>query len=117
MKIILDTNFLISAVRFKVDVFDQLAGHELFVLNKVLDELNVLSKGGGLAARTAQSVLKLISAKSLKVLHTNLSTDDALVVYAQQGYAIATQDKELKARIKGVGRIVCLKQRKRIEIL
>jgi len=45
MKVLLDASFLVSAVRFKVRVFEELRGEELYILDVVYEELKGISYG------------------------------------------------------------------------
>jgi rRNA-processing protein FCF1 len=112
MKIILDTNFLIDCQRFNIDVLSELAGNELFILRSEMFELRQVAERGSKESRMAKSAIEF--AKCLKVLEPARSkVDDSLVGYAKEGYAIATQDRELKKRLKTEGaRIVYIRQRK-----
>ena len=108
-KIILDTNFLLIPSQFNVDIFTEinrivLEKHQLFVLDKTIDELKKLSvnpKQSLKNRRAAKLGLQLLKAKKVKVLKTKVdeSVDDILA--SIKGYTIATQDIGLKRRIKG----------------
>ena len=101
MKIILDTNFLMTALRFKVDIFSELKGNELFVITNIISELEKLSKGNSKDVKYAKLSLEMVKRKGLKVLTSKeKNTDKSLVEYSKKGYAIATQDRPLKEIIK-----------------
>ena len=113
MKIILDTNFLIDIVRFKTDL-SELEGDELFVTDAVLNELRRISKGKGEEAASARTALVVRQTKDLKVLKSKEKEADlSLLEHAKDGYAVATQDLELKKKLKKIGaKIVYIRQRK-----
>ncbi len=118
MKVILDTNFLMAVTQFKVDIFEQLRGHELCVANTVVVELERLSEGASRDAKAASLALTMIKAKHLKVLKSKESSADrSLVSYSKKGYAIATQDKVLREKVEQAGgKALYIRQRKYVII-
>jgi len=114
MKIILDTNFLVSANKFKVDVFSQLRGNQIFVLDTVIEELKNISKGKSKDSTAAKVALESIKRKGLKILKSKESeTDLSLLNYSKKSYVIATHDKILKNKINKIGKkIIVIRQRK-----
>lgn len=108
MKIAIDTNIFIYSVRFKLDVFSQLKGNEIFTTEAVMRELEKLAKGNSRDAKAAAlafSMLKeKISSEKIAVLKQKTeNADDALLELGKNGYAVVTQDKELLKRLKSVG--------------
>ncbi len=114
MKILLDTNFLVDVIRFKIDLFTELRGDELFILDTVLEELGRVSKGKSNDAFSAKFSLKMVRTKGLKVLKSKEKEADlSLIEYAKNGYAIATQDLKLKKKLKKIGaKIIYIRQKK-----
>jgi len=115
MKIVLDTNFLISCLKFNIDFFSELIGEELYIIDKTITELEKLIKGGKAQDKQrAKIVLALLKKKKIKKLKSKESetVDDKLA--RLKGYVIATQDKELKTRIKGKKLII--RAKKKLEI-
>ena len=119
-KIILDTNFIIIPYKFNVDIFseiDRISGfnYELCVIDKTIEELNKLAesgKGGG--KRAAKLALALLKSKKVRELKSSGSyADDALLELASPINIIATQDIELKRRLKAKGvPFITLRQKK-----
>ena len=107
MKILLDTNFLLIPVQFKVDIFAEIdrimdEPYRLYVLEKSIEELKkIVKEQKGKHKEAANIALKLIKQKSLNTIKnsTNDSVDDIIVEIGEE-YTIATQDKELKQRLK-----------------
>lgn len=98
MKIILDTNFLIDCAKYHIDYSKELLGHKLYTLDRIVLELEKLIKQKkGTHAKLALEILKK---KPVKILKTkeNIHVDDILV--NMEGYAIATNDLNLKKRLK-----------------
>jgi rRNA-processing protein FCF1 len=117
MKILLDTNFLVDIVRFKID-FSELKGNELFVLDSVVEELEKIAEGKGKDSVSARIALELIKGKGLKILKSKeRQADLSLLEHAKKGYVIATQDARLKRKLKEVGtKIACIRQKKYVII-
>ncbi len=117
MKILLDTNFLIAAVKYRIDLFSELEGHELFLSVPVLKELAMLSKGAGKTALAARLSLKLAKSKGLKTLNAKGTADAALLSLSLSGYTVGTQDRELREKIrKAGGKTALIRQKKYIEV-
>ena len=118
MKIILDTNFLIDCAKYHLDYCSELRGHKLYTLDGVVLELEKLIKQKkGIHAKLALQILK---EKPVKVLKTkdkgSIGTlgsyvDDILV--NMEGYAIATNDLNLKKRLKT--KVFTIRQKKYIK--
>jgi rRNA-processing protein FCF1 len=114
MKIILDTNFLIDCMRFKVDLKSELVGNELFVLDSVIFEIGEITKRGTKESSLAKLVLEFIAKNNFNVLVTEKKdVDESLVEYSKQGYAIATHDRALKNKLKKLGaKLIYIRQKK-----
>ncbi len=114
MKIILDTNFLIDCIRFKIDLKSQLAGNELFILDALFFEIENVMRRGTYDSKLAKLALNFVNTGDVKTLETDgKNVDDSLVSYSGQSYAIATNDRELRNRLKRVGsKVIYIKQKK-----
>jgi rRNA-processing protein FCF1 len=115
MKIVLDTNFLISCLKFKIDFLKELQGDELFIVDKTRGELEKLIKGGKAQDKQrAKLSLMILKKKKIKIIKSKEkeTVDDTLA--RLKNYIIATQDKELKKRIKGKKLII--RAKKKLEI-
>ena len=102
-KIILDTNFLVTAVKFGVDIYSELErtvpeAHELIILDNVLNELEKLSK----TDPDARTALNLVNLKNLTIHKgKRIPCDEAIIDFAAENRAIlCTLDKELKKKAK-----------------
>jgi rRNA-processing protein FCF1 len=113
-RILLDTNFLIDNLKWKVGVFRSFRGKQVETINPVVVELEALSKGKTVNNIFAKLALRQVKTKGLKALKTKeTSADLALVSLSKKGYIIATHDKLLKQRIKKVGgRTIFIRQKK-----
>ena len=105
-KIILDTNFLLIPAQFKVDIFSEIDRiikdkYQLFVLKGTIKELNkIIEEQRSKYKLAAKLALKLIKAKGLKILDINQKPVDKILINLSNEYIIATQDRELKKKIK-----------------
>ena len=136
----MDTNFMLIPYQFHVDIFSEVdrimdVPYELCITKGTLDELQKLLKstkqGERLAAKLALEFVKIMAPrglkglfsrsgphqkqKNLKILHGSSlpHNDDAIVEIASSDDVVATQDKQLKQRLKEKNiKIVTLKQKK-----
>ena len=116
MKIVFDTNFLVSCLKFHIQFLEELEGEELFIIDKTNEELEKLIKGGKTQDKQrAKIILALLNKKKIKKIKSEKTetVDDALA--RLKGYIIATQDKNLKKRIKGKKLII--RAKKKLEII
>ncbi len=100
-KIIIDTNLTMAPSQFNIDIYEELKGYDLFVLDKTIDELNKLKKNNKTKIE-AEVALKLLERNNVDIIDTkNIKKDvDSILVDKSDEYIIATQDKELQERIK-----------------
>lgn len=99
IKIILDTNFIIEIIKNKIDLMKELdriteSGYEILILDKTLDELKKI--------KTIEAKIALKLTEKIKKIKTEDTSyvDDILVKIQDKNTLIATQDKELKKRLK-----------------
>jgi len=113
MKVILDTNFLIDCIRFKIDLKKELVGNEMFVLDAVIFEIGKIAKRGTKESSLAKLALEFIAKNNFKILETDKrDADESLLAYSKD-YAIATHDKTLKNKLKKAGaKIIYIRQKK-----
>jgi rRNA-processing protein FCF1 len=115
MKIILDTNFLIDCIRFKIDIKSELTGNELFVLDSVIFEIGKIAKRGTKESALAKLALEFIAKNNIKILETDKKDADESLIEYSKDYAIATHDRVLKNKLKKVGaKIIYIRQKKYI---
>jgi len=122
----LDTNFLMIPGQFKVDIFSELSRilvrPELFTLDLNIKELEeILKEGNSREKKAAKIALALIKRKNVSIIKTKSflnriknpkDTDSFIVECSKYGYAVATQDQELKRRLgRSVPRIVLRKKK------
>lgn len=125
LKIVVDTNFLMIPGQFGLDIFTEIQRicnfpYKLFIMEKTVEELqNILKNQKGGDKRAAKLALSLIQAKGLMVIPMPLilsTVDDAIVSLVTENkddYLVATNDKELKRRLKEVStKRIVMRQRK-----
>lgn len=106
--IILDTNFLLSSLNFKIDFISEIErickfNYELHIFEGTLKELEN-KKFGKLA-------LEIIKQKNIKVINSkNSYVDKDILSLNGENYIIATSDKELIKKLKFP--IIRIKQKK-----
>ncbi len=122
-KIVLDTNFLLIPFYYKIDIFSEIAysiqtSYKLIIPSSVVYELKSLSKNKGKEGIAARLALKIIETrkKDVAIISTTLKPDDWIAQFAEKENAIVcTVDKELKKKIKSLGRsVITLRSKSRI---
>lgn len=124
-RVILDTNFFLVPGQFKVNVFSEIERvmdrpYTLYVIDKTLEELQNIAMLGKVkdreSAKLGLALLdNLIKQKSLKTMSSSSHkiVDDIIVEKTSKHIYVATNDKELKRRVKEAqGSIITLKQKK-----
>lgn len=109
LKVILDSNFLITPPNFHIDIFDEIPrilgrNVELILLSKVQEEIERVAvrdnKREAHLALTLAKKCRLIEIQSEK----NESVDDAIVRLAQDWQSpVATNDRVLRKRLRSLG--------------
>ena len=120
MRVLLDTNFLIDLIRFKIDLnemTDLIGAHQLIILSSVERELTKISQGKSNAASYAKLAQSLIKEHNMEILKSGERPDNAMVKLAGGNAIAATNDTELRKRLKALGRkTIYLKSKKHLAI-
>jgi len=106
IKILLDTNFLLTMVRHKIHGFDQInqkVPAEYYTLSRVIYELKGLSKDDKKVRNEARIVEEVLKNNCVKVLDSTMEDVDSELVELSKDYVIATNDRELRIRVKRAG--------------
>lgn len=114
VKLVFDTNMLMYVEKLRLDVFEE--AHKMFgrvefyVPKQVLEELQELGKSAKnrAAIRVAENLLERHNVKEVVIKAEK--ADSALQKLAKLGYVVATNDKDLKAKLKG--HVLSIRQRK-----
>ncbi len=113
--IVLDTNFLITALKFKIDLFEEIEkicifDYDIAVLDKTLNEL----KG-----KSNEKLIKdLINKKKVNIIKTDTKDYvDDILAGLDNNFIIATQDIGLKRRLEiRKMPIIFIRQKKYLEL-
>ena len=127
MKILLDTNFIVTCVKQKID-FPSLANDiidekiEWVVPQDVLNELGNIKDREGTkvtdrnAAKLGFEILQTIKPKILELPGKNPNVDIKIVNYIiDKDITLATMDKNLKSRVKN--KILTIRGKKSLELI
>jgi rRNA-processing protein FCF1 len=124
LRVVLDANFLFVPSQFQVDVFEELANllnrrFESVVLSSTLRELRGLAESDSQKERK-QALLALKLAERCRVVPVEKgsreSYDDVIVrVAAEWSVPVATNDGELRKRLRSLGLpVIFLRQKRRL---
>lgn len=115
--IILDTDFLVNAIKNKVDVTRQIKAEyiteEIAVVDKTLDELKKINNSD------SKTALRLIEVKKFKIIKTDRKkiADDLILDIVGTNDMVATQDKYFKRRLKYKGvKVLTIKHKDYVSI-
>jgi len=114
-KVLLDTSFILTAVRQKLDFFHdfEMLGLQVLIPKNVIRELEGLSKKD-----EAKLALLIISKHKFSKIETRGKTvDSSIINFAKENpeIAIATLDKEIKNKTKN--QKIVIKQKKLLEFV
>lgn len=121
--IILDTNFITIPYQFGVDIFEEIeriiqGGYELVTLDGVIKELKDLEKNKGKDSKAAKIGLELTEKKKVKIIKTGeKDVDKAILNLVSKKTIVATNDKELRQRLKDKNvKIIYLRGKNHLEL-
>ena len=119
--VIIDTNMLLAPFQFGVDVISEIQrlvpGAELFVLRGTIKELDRVAKQGVKEKKYAQLAKKLIEINGIRIIDREGPVDTLLVEMASAGAYVATNDRELRRRIREAGgHTLFLREKNRLEM-
>ncbi len=126
-RIILDTNFLIIPGELNVDIFTEIQRianfpYRIYTFDRVINELNKLAReGSGKLKQAAKLGLQLIAAKQVEVIKSknNLNADELILQSTNpETDIVATQDRELKRKLKERGvHLLVLRKKKYLNLI
>ncbi|MBU2100149.1 hypothetical protein KKG83_03065 [Candidatus Micrarchaeota archaeon] len=106
-KVVLDTNMLLAVGELKIDVFSgiekEIGKTEFFVPEEVIQELKKLKEENKTKKKHAVIAEKLIEKKCVVLEGKGKNADKKMIELAKKGFIIATNDKELRKKIKSQG--------------
>jgi rRNA-processing protein FCF1 len=102
----MDTNFLMIPSQFKVDIFKELnrlldVNYEIFVPDKVLQELKTLRIKGSLKERKAAKIALELSKDLKTVKITGSDPDEAILSQADRETVVCTNDQRRFLELEG----------------
>lgn len=118
MKILLDTNFILSCIRKKIDFFEELMEYEILIPSQVINEIKRItaSKKKLRFRDEANLALKILDKSKFKKIELeNNYVDKGIKKFAEKNpkIIVATLDEDLKKKLRQ--RLVI--RGKRLEIL
>ncbi|MBI5884927.1 hypothetical protein HZB89_02400 [archaeon] len=119
-KIVLDANMLLNAVDFRIDLAEEINAllqgrKEYFVPGQVVGELGFLAERKRKLRVNAVLAKKWIERHAVEIKVAAENADDALLALAEKGFIVASNDRELKKRIKAVnGKMIVLRGKKKL---
>lgn len=129
MHIIIDTNFLISAMKNKIQIFEELQkefpSDKILVPIGVIKELEIMSEDSKYTMeerKIADIAIFMIKKKNISLIPLSTKEVDAGILNYTKQYnkvIVATLDRELKEKIKKVNKniqFLTIKEKKRIVV-
>lgn len=121
-RIVLDTNFLIDCVRFKIGL-DEIGhlideGYKIFIPSPVLKELKKISGRKSKDSNFAKIALGVIEKKEFKVVGMKgKDTDESIIKSVEKDDIVGTDDVELRKKLKCLGnKTIYLRSKKHLTI-
>ncbi|MFH0710948.1 MAG: DNA-binding protein [Candidatus Aenigmatarchaeota archaeon] len=122
MRIVYDTNFLMSIIKFRIDLFKELdlildKPYENIIFDSVVTELRNLAKGKTKSSDEARICLTFIKTKFHVIKALEGKVDDVIFSMSDEDSAVATNDIELRKRLKSKGiKTIYLRAKKHLAI-
>lgn len=125
MQVVVDTNFLLIPALYHIDIFaemDRIVGskYTLCVMSSTVRELQRLTLSAKrLSHRMASKVGMGLLNRFTVIESSHATADDAIVAYAKShDVIVATQDQELKRRIKEIKKaVIVLRHKDHLELI
>lgn len=128
MEIIIDTNFLLSCVKQKIDLFSEINRimhfPQIVIPMRVIEELETLKNRRELSIKERQSAdiaLQIIdkNRKNIKILDLGGNADKSIVKYVLENkdVAMASLDNGMKKHVKGKAKILTIRNKKRLVLI
>lgn len=120
MEVLVDTNFLMDVVNFKIDlkrVEEWFGKCEFVIASSTKAELEELATQRGKRGAQAKAALSLLKAYGIRVLYTAKQGDSAVLSLAR-GRVVATNDKQLRKRLHQLGiRTIFIRAKKHLAMI
>ncbi|HLC50684.1 MAG TPA: hypothetical protein VJI97_04640 [Candidatus Nanoarchaeia archaeon] len=123
-RIILDTNFLMVPLQFKVDIFSEIERicnfqYKIYIFEQTIEELNVIIKDQkGKDKKAAQFALKIIKSKDIEILKAEGDyVDNIIIQNRKDDDLVATTDLDLKKKLlERYISVIVLRQKKYLQL-
>jgi rRNA-processing protein FCF1 len=121
LEAVLDTNFLMLAHQFKVNIFGELGEllgeYRTVTCKGVVAELTGVGSGKGRDSTAARYALKLLKLGRVQIKRNEESVDNWILSYCRGKGAVAcTNDRELIERLKKEGvKVIILRGKSRLQ--
>ncbi|MBM3234389.1 hypothetical protein FJZ19_04840 [Candidatus Pacearchaeota archaeon] len=126
MKIIVDTNFILTCVKQKIDLFSQLEEifplPEIIIPFRVINELESLKKSREIKIQergAADVSLQILRKKKPRLENLGENVDNSIVNYAlkNKDVVVATLDRGIIRRLKSKAGLLTIRNRKRVALV
>jgi len=120
-KIILDTNFLIDLGRFGIGI-DEIGkilpeNYEMQIVSSSVGELKKIAATGAEESKFAKYALMIVDLRKMRILESPETADEAIISFADKDTIVATNDIELRKKLKSKGvRCIYVRSKKKLEI-
>ena len=121
-KVVLDTSFILTAVRQKIDFFYELetTGFKILIPDLFLREIETISKSNknisrGENAKLAMKIIKKGKYEKIKLFGKKVDESIIRLAKSDSEVVVATLDREIKSKIKNSKLVI--RQKKRIEVV
>ena len=123
MKLLVDSNFLIDLVRFKIGLDSlkelqfEIGKFEIIILKQVFDELKKIANSKKKEAKFAKIAIDWVKENGKIEEFYDESADKAILNFCDKNTIVATNDKKLRKKLKEKGvKTIYIRARKKIEV-
>lgn len=108
----MDTSFIISAIKNKIDIFSELLGERIIIPSQVISELERVNQDN---AKLALEILKVNDYEEIDLGKGHV--DKLIIRFAKENpkTIVATLDREIKKKVKNLKLVI--RGKKKIEIV
>lgn len=123
-QILLDTNFILSCIRNKLDLFEELKfrGYSIIIPEQIINEIEKIkiSVKKLRFRKEAELALRILKKHNFeKILLEGKNVDNAIINYARQypDLTVATLDNGIQKKLKKKNKIMILRNRNALEVI
>jgi len=122
--VLIDTNFLVECAKRKIDIQAELTrildfGFEIAILDRTMEELDEVIARGKKEGQAAKLAKMILMTRRVTIIPTEGGhTDTLLLEKADENNIVATQDAELKRKLKNKGQsVVVIRGAKKLAVI